>query len=128
MLKRMFCQSLVLGIVLSGILVPSVGWSWGAEGHKMVALIAQQRLTPKAKANLQKIMGNEERGWFVPKEVQDPTTIAMERLGVNLGDDRAVLSKLQSLQGKMPDVSDLSNLWQDLQEQKDKRERLKKAA
>lgn len=73
-------------------------------------------------------MVNPEQGGFVPEQEQDPAELAMKRWGVDLNDDRAVLSKLQSMGGKMPDVADLSNLWSDLQEQKEQRKGMKKAA
>lgn len=63
-----------------------------------------------------------ERG-FVPGQKQDFVKVARERWDVDLNDDRAVLNKLQSFQGKMPDVADLSNLWLDLQKQKEKKEK-----
>jgi len=40
---------------------------------------------------------------------------ANSRWGVDLTNDRAVLSKMVSFQGRMPDVADLSNMWRDYQ-------------
>ena len=67
-------------------------------------------------------MGNPDVGGFVPENERSPLEVAQERWGVDLNDDRATLNKLTELQGKMPDVADLSNLWQDYQQQKDKGE------
>jgi len=73
-------------------------------------------------------MENPEQYGFVPKQEQDPAQIAMKHWGVDLNDDHAVLQKLQEMQGKMPDVADLSNLWQKLQEERDEKKEVKKAA
>ena len=52
-----------------------------------------------------------------------------KRFGVDVRDDRAVLGKLNELQGKMPDVAELSNLWSEYQEQqKNDQMEIKKAA
>lgn len=61
-------------------------------------------------------MQNPEVGGFVPEIKQNPLEQAQERWSVDLNDDRAVLTKLAELQGKMPDVADLGNLWRDHQE------------
>jgi hypothetical protein len=44
----------------------------------------------------------------------------MQRWNVNIDNDRDVLAKLAGLAGKMPDVMDLSELWQKHQQTKEK--------
>lgn len=61
-------------------------------------------------------MGNVEGSGFVSDTERDPLEIARARWGVNLADDHATLKKLHALQGQMPDVADLSNLWQEYQQ------------
>lgn len=63
-------------------------------------------------------MRNPDAFEFAPKAERSPLEVAQERFGVDLRNDHATLGKLQELQGKMPDVVDLSNLWQDYQKQK----------
>ena len=60
----------------------------------------------------------------LPEVPENLAEIAMERWNVDLNDDRAVLAKIQSMGGKMPDVADLSNMWGDFQEQKNQSLRL----
>ena len=45
---------MVLGLAIST--GPSSLWAWGAVGHKTVALIAQDHLTLKARAGVQKLL------------------------------------------------------------------------
>lgn len=66
-------------------------------------------------------MNRVERGGFVPEEEQSPLEIAQKQFGVDLNDNQAVLDKLTSLKGKLPDVADLSNLWQDYQERSERK-------
>jgi hypothetical protein len=35
------------------------GWAWGREGHRLTALVAEQYLTPAAKAQIAKLLGNQ---------------------------------------------------------------------
>ncbi len=51
-------------------------------------------------------------------EVLDPAMQAEQRWGVDLSNDHEVMAKIVELGGQMPDVADLGNLWQELQEQK----------
>jgi len=54
-------------------------------------------------------------GGSVPGAEQNQLEIAQKRFGVDLNDDNAVLDTMGKLKGKMPDIMDLSNLWQDYQ-------------
>jgi hypothetical protein len=54
-------------IRLSGLVSLSLGlvssaWAWGAEGHKTVGDLARARLTPAARAEVTKILGNDDLG------------------------------------------------------------------
>jgi len=46
-------------LLLIGILVPSNLWAWGQTGHRAIGKIAEDYLSPIAKANLEKLMGFE---------------------------------------------------------------------
>lgn len=65
-------------------------------------------------------MNRAEGGGPVQETGQGPLEIAKKQFGVDLNDDHAVLERLIRLGGKMPDVMDLSNLYQDYQKQKPK--------
>ncbi|MBI4449918.1 hypothetical protein HY634_02580 [Candidatus Uhrbacteria bacterium] len=56
-------------------------------------------------------MGNPGVGEFMRRDERSPLEIARERWGIDLNDDRATLNALVGLQGRMPDVADLGNLW-----------------
>lgn len=47
-------------LLLGALLTPSLGWSWGIKGHKIVALIAQNRLTPEAKLGVKSLLGRQD--------------------------------------------------------------------
>jgi len=46
-------------IVLHFILLPFLSFAWGPTGHRVVGLIAEQHLTPKARKAVQRILGRE---------------------------------------------------------------------
>ena len=68
-------------------------------------------------------MGNPEQGGFVPEQEKDLAKIAKERWDVDINDDDAVYDKIINMQGKMPDVADLPNLWQGMKVQNKGNER-----
>ncbi len=43
-------------------LLPSGAWAWGGEGHRIIALIAADRLTPAARAEVSDLLGGDARG------------------------------------------------------------------
>ena len=40
---------------------PSCAWAWGSEGHRIVALIAADELTPAARAQVSDLLGGDAR-------------------------------------------------------------------
>jgi len=48
---------LTLSLVLS---LPSSLWAWGSVGHKTIAFIAQDRLTPQARQAVRRILGSDK--------------------------------------------------------------------
>ena len=52
-----FLKSVVVIAIL--IYFPINGFSWGQQGHRIVGQIAESYLTPKAKAEIKKILGDE---------------------------------------------------------------------
>ncbi|MGH8144304.1 MAG: S1/P1 nuclease [Steroidobacteraceae bacterium] len=51
----------VASILWASILVPSTARAWGGEGHRIVALIAADRLTPAAHARVADLLGADVR-------------------------------------------------------------------
>jgi hypothetical protein len=51
--KSLFC---ILALVL---LIPSAVFAWGGDGHQLVALIAEDHLTPEAKAGIHELLGKD---------------------------------------------------------------------
>ena len=46
-------------IALSAILIPSVCFAWGRDGHRITGFIAAKYLTPQAAAAVKDLLGNE---------------------------------------------------------------------
>jgi hypothetical protein len=72
--------NVVLWIILSLISFPlEQAWSWGEDGHSILAEIAQRRLTPEASAAVDRILGHNHSlasvaSWADDYRDQDPTT------------------------------------------------------
>jgi hypothetical protein len=56
-MKMNFLKKLVLGLAL--LYTPVLTMAWGTEGHRICGQIAESYLTPKARAAIQAILGNE---------------------------------------------------------------------
>jgi hypothetical protein len=50
-----------VSILCVSLLGPSTAWAWGREGHRIVALIAADRLTPAARAQVAELLGAPAR-------------------------------------------------------------------
>ncbi len=50
----MFCAA---NVALSVILLPISAWAWGYDGHRIVAVIAADNLTPAAQSHVANIFG-----------------------------------------------------------------------
>jgi hypothetical protein len=50
---------LQLAIALLVAMVPSYGWSWGSQGHQIIATIAQTQLTPTARREVDRLLALE---------------------------------------------------------------------
>lgn len=56
-MKRNFLKKLILGLAI--IYAPLQSMAWGTEGHRIAGQIADSYLTPKARAAIKAILGNE---------------------------------------------------------------------
>lgn len=56
-MKRNFLKQLILGLAI--IYAPLQSMAWGTEGHRIAGQIADSYLTPKARAAIKAILGNE---------------------------------------------------------------------
>jgi S1/P1 Nuclease len=54
--RARFVVTLVLLTAAFAFCAPSLAWAWGCEGHQVVALIAEQNLTPRALATVKQIL------------------------------------------------------------------------
>jgi len=48
----------LLATILSLLLIPSIARAWGGDGHQIICLIAEARLTPAAKAGIHDLLGD----------------------------------------------------------------------
>jgi hypothetical protein len=46
-------------IALPFLLLPSLAFAWSGDGHQIVALVAEERLTPETKAAIRDLIGND---------------------------------------------------------------------
>ncbi|WP_417429929.1 S1/P1 nuclease [Halpernia sp.] len=69
-------KHLKLILVFAFLLIFNFGYSWGTTGHRVVAQIAQNHLTGKAKRHLKKIFGNEPMAYWAnwPDFIKSDTT------------------------------------------------------
>ncbi len=59
-MKMFTCHSLLLsGLTLAAALLPSHAAAWGAQGHRLVARIAETRLDPQAQAEVNRLLATE---------------------------------------------------------------------
>lgn len=49
----------LLGAALLAALLPAQAWAWGAQGHRLVARIAETRLDPEARAEVDRLLAIE---------------------------------------------------------------------
>lgn len=59
---RELVRALTASILCISLLGPATAWAWGREGHRIVALIAADRLTPRARAGVAALLGPDVRG------------------------------------------------------------------
>ena len=50
---------LLSGLALAASLLPAHAWAWGAQGHRLVARIAEARLDPQAQAEIDRLLATE---------------------------------------------------------------------
>lgn len=65
MISRRIIRSVVLGTLLACMGV-QLGWAWGREGHRLTALVAEEYLTPAAKAQVAQLLGKETLADIAP--------------------------------------------------------------
>ena len=46
-------------VLLTSLLIPSTLFAWGGDGHQIVALIAEERLTSEAQAGIHELLGKD---------------------------------------------------------------------
>ena len=62
LMSRIGSRMLVAAILCGSLLGPSCAWAWDGEGHRVVALIAADHLTPSARAGVADLLGSDARG------------------------------------------------------------------
>lgn len=63
-------------VVLIALLSFNFGYSWGTTGHRVIAEIAENHLSGKAKRNLKKLIGTEKLAYWAnwPDDIKSDTT------------------------------------------------------
>src|SRR5688572_11280252 len=57
--RRMLVKSLTAAMATFLCIVPTLCRGWGGEGHQLIALIAEERLTPEARAAVKDLLGSD---------------------------------------------------------------------
>lgn len=52
-------KAIVATLSLASVLAPNVGFAWGSQGHQVVALIAEAKLSPTAKNEVDRLLARE---------------------------------------------------------------------
>ena len=50
---------LLSGLTFATVLLPAPAWAWGAQGHRLVARIAETRLDPQARTEIDRLLATE---------------------------------------------------------------------
>jgi len=53
------CVRTILALALLTLLASPSAYPWGAQGHAAIGLLAEQRLSPEARRNIERILGND---------------------------------------------------------------------
>lgn len=59
MRTRLLIRTMTAALSLTALLMPNSAYAWGGEGHRLVANIAQNHLTPVARRNVKALLGAE---------------------------------------------------------------------
>ena len=78
-----------IAAVLLSLLLASPTWAWNATGHRVVAAIAYDHLTPKARARVDELLrAHPDYGTLLPKDARDAFLAAAVWPDVIKGDNR----------------------------------------
>ena len=59
MLEMRAWKAIVATLSLATLLAPNVGFAWGSDGHQVVALIAESRLSPTARTEVDRLLAHD---------------------------------------------------------------------
>ena len=74
-------------LLLASVTAPA--WGWGSQGHKIVAMVATDHLTPTARKNVKALLGAETSTGFVSDVIHDASFVKLREVSVryNLPDN-----------------------------------------
>lgn len=103
-LSKVFRRAGLRATVLAMALTPSAALPWGAEGHRLVAELAQARLGPAALAEVQRLLALEPGATMASistwaDEVRTPTTAAWHYLNFARDAQCTYAAERQCIQG-----------------------------
>jgi nuclease S1 len=58
--RWLYNSAAALSILVLPLLIPNAGWAWGSKGHRVVARLAESKLTDKAREAIAKILDQDE--------------------------------------------------------------------
>jgi hypothetical protein len=90
-------KKLTAAFWLSAAVAPCLGFAWGHEGHRIVALIAEKNMTPAALANAKAILGGasleDVASWADDYRRDHPETGPWHYIDIPLADSRIDMAR-----------------------------------
>src|ERR1039457_2881515 len=79
----------VLVFLATVLLLPSISWGWGREGHQIIATVAEDHLNETTKVMIQSLLGNNHlysiASWADEVRRERPETKAWHYVNIPLG-------------------------------------------
>ncbi len=100
-------------------------YAWGTTGHRIVAEIAENNLSPKAKRKLKKLIGNQKLAYWAnwPDEIKSDTTNTWKHtevwhyINISPQNDAISFSKALKAQKKTNIYTEIKNLSKKIRDQ-----------
>ena len=87
----------IVSLLLAFALVPSAGFPWGPEGHRVIVILAAQYINPETAARVRGLLGSESledaSGWADEYRHSHPRTGPWHYIDIPLADSRIDMAR-----------------------------------
>jgi hypothetical protein len=105
-------KSMKYVVCLALLMATQAAWGWGREGHRLTALVAEDHLTPEAKAQVKDLLGNETlagvAAWADEYRVDHPETAPWHFVDIPKSE-----THFDRMRDCPPHAADPSSPWRD---------------